>query len=96
MNKDRRKKIEALKDKLEEVITNARDEVKNIKGQLDEIKDEEQESFDALPDSLQCSERGEAMENAITNLEEADSLLDDLIINLDSDDICSSLDEAIV
>ena len=96
MNNSRRKEIEKLKSKLEDVIMDATSEIEDIKGQLDEIKDEEQESFDALPDSLQCSERGEAMENAITNLEEADSLLDDLISNLDSDDICSSLDEAIV
>ena len=46
------------------------------------VRDEEQEAFDNLPESFQCSERGEAMEEYIYTMEEVlealdtDSLLD--------------------
>lgn len=57
MNKQRRKAIDAVREKLEELLE-----------ELEAIKDEEQEAFDNLPESLQASERGEAMEEAIENL----------------------------
>ena len=37
---------------------------------LEEVMNEEQEAFDNLPEGLQCSERGEQMEDNIYNLEE--------------------------
>lgn len=50
MNKQRRNRIaEAL-----ELISQAR-------GILEEVKDEEQESYENLPESLQYGERGEQM-----------------------------------
>lgn len=46
-----------------------------ISGLLEEIKDEEQEAYDNMPESLQESERGQAMYQAVENLESAiDSL----------------------
>ena len=64
MNQQRRKKLE----KLHELMT-------EISGQLEEIKDEEQEAYDDMPESLQESERGQAMYQAVENLESAiDSL----------------------
>ena len=38
---------------------------------VEEIRDEEQEPFDNLPEGLQSSERGNAMEEAISNLDSA-------------------------
>lgn len=68
MNADRRKRISALWDKLDE-----------IKTEIEAIMEEEQDSYDNLPESLQQSERGEKMESAIDNLESAASSIDDVI-----------------
>ena len=60
MNKQRRKAISDIYDKLIDIQSN-----------LECIRDEEQEAFDNLPESIQCSERGERMEEYISSLDEA-------------------------
>lgn len=60
MNNARRKAIAAIIKKLEDLAE-----------EIEFLKDEEQEAFDNLPESLQSSERGEAMESAAYNLDEA-------------------------
>ena len=60
MNKNRRNAISDIYDKLTD-----------IQSDLECIRDEEQEAFDNLPESIQCSERGERMEEYISSLEEA-------------------------
>ncbi len=60
MNKQRRKAIGDIYDKLID-----------IQSDLESIRDEEQEAFDNLPESIQYSERGERMEEYISSLEEA-------------------------
>ena len=42
-------------------------------------QDDEQEAFDNMPESLMESERGEAMEEAIGNMEEAASMIDSIM-----------------
>ena len=37
---------------------------------LEEVRDEEQESYDNLPEGLQAGERGEQMQENVDNLEE--------------------------
>ncbi len=64
MNKARRKQLE----KVVEVLTAQMEE-------LETIKDEEQEAFDNLPESIQYGERGETMEE---NVDELDSIITDL------------------
>lgn len=54
--------INDLIDKFEEIKAEAID-------QLSEIRDEEQEAYDNLPESLQESERGENMQDCIDSLE---------------------------
>ena len=54
--------INDLIDKFEEIKAEAID-------QLSEIRDEEQEAYDNLPESLQDSERGENMQDCIDSLE---------------------------
>ena len=54
MNKNRRKAIGDIYDKLID-----------IQSDLECIRDEEQEAFDNLPESIQYSERGERMEEYI-------------------------------
>lgn len=60
MNKVRRKSIEKL---LESVAV--------LHDQIDRVLTEEQESFDNLPEGIQYSERGDAMQEAIDALESA-------------------------
>lgn len=60
MNNTRRKAIQNIMDKLEELME-----------EIEAIKDEEQEAYDNLPEALQGSERGEAMESAVYNLDDA-------------------------
>ena len=66
MNAKRRNAIESvineLIEKFEEIKAEAID-------QLSEIRDEEQEAYDNLPESLQESERGENMQDCIDSLE---------------------------
>lgn len=58
MNKQRRIRIEVVQLKLEEILA-----------ELNTIMDEEQEAFDAMPESIQSSERGEKIEAGIYNLQ---------------------------
>lgn len=65
MNKARRRELEraiVLMDKAREI--------------LEEVLEQEQEAFDNMPESLQCSERGEQMEEYIATMEEAVDNLD--------------------
>lgn len=70
MNKARRKQLE----KVVEVLTAQMEE-------LETIKDEEQEAFDNLPEGIQCTDRGETMEE---NVDELDSIITDLENVIDS------------
>ena len=65
MNKVRRKELARVVDLLDQ----ARD-------LLEIIRDEEQEAFDNLPESIQCSERGETMEDYISTMVEMLDYLD--------------------
>ncbi len=60
MNKTTRKEIDDLIAQLE-----------SIKEQIGTIRYNEEEKYDNMPESLQESEKGEAMSNAIDNLESA-------------------------
>lgn len=67
MNKDRRKRIQDVKDQLLNLLT-----------EIEEIKDEEQEAYDNLPESLQEGGKGEKMSEAIDNLDSAYSSLEEV------------------
>lgn len=58
MNKARRKTLEEIREALDGLML-----------QVDELAEAEQEAFDNLPESLQETERGEAMQAAIDNLD---------------------------
>ena len=74
MNKARRKEIARAIELMEQA--------REI---LESVRDEEQEAFDNMPESLQGSERGEAMEEYIYTLEEA-------VENLDTDALQEIID----
>lgn len=73
MNNTRRKQIQLIINALQDNLNH-----------LEDLKQEEEESFDNLPESLQESERGEAMENAISNLDDAVTYLGEVIDYLES------------
>lgn len=68
MNKQQRKELQGYVESLDE-----------IKCAIEEMMDEEQDKFDNMPEGLQESERGEAMQEAIENLESASSSLEEAI-----------------
>lgn len=73
MNKQRRKMIAEVVEKIE-----------TLKGDLEMIRDEEQDAFDNMPESLQGSMRGEEMEEAIEYMDEAIEGLDTAIDSLEN------------
>ena len=72
MNKDRRKRIQTIKDQL-----------LKLQLEIEEIKDEEQNAYDNIPESLQNGEKGEKMSEAIDNLESGYESLNDIVEYLD-------------
>ncbi|MDO5146112.1 MAG: hypothetical protein Q4D60_03840 [Eubacteriales bacterium] len=66
MNKQRRKRLGEAFDKLSE-----------IQEILEEVKNDEQEAYDNLPESFQYGERGEEMQNYIEMIEEVDGYIED-------------------
>ena len=68
MNKARRKALEKISDKLMELQVD-----------LQSVHDEEEEAYYNMPDSLQESERGDAMEEAISTMEDADGAIQEAI-----------------
>lgn len=66
MNKSRRSRIDEIIQKIEDLTYD-----------IDVLRDEEEESYYNLPESIQYSDRGEAMSEAIDNLESAISSLEE-------------------
>lgn len=66
MNKERRILLSLLRDEL----TGLRDKLEELMGEAEELENEEQEAYDNMPESLQCSGRGERMQECIDGLEE--------------------------
>jgi hypothetical protein len=69
MNQKRRESIAQLAERVQELINEVESSCLDI--EMEEIKEQEQEAFDAMPESLQNSERGEKSATAIEALEEA-------------------------
>ena len=68
MNNTRRKALTQISERITE-----------IKDLLEEIQQDESDCFDNLPEGIQQSERGEAIEVAAENLESAVSSLDECL-----------------
>ena len=71
MNAERRKKLKNVIDNLNAALSS-----------IEEIKDEEQDSYDNLPEGIQDGERGDQMQENIDNLDTAYNDLDDVITEL--------------
>jgi len=75
MNKERRKQIDGIIARIEQELSPLVDE---LRGAIEEVRDEEQEYFDNMPESLQGGDKGNLAEAAVDALEEAVSGFDDL------------------
>lgn len=72
MNKDRRQQLRDVKDSLDEAIS-----------LLNDIKDEEQDAFDNLPENFQESKRATRMTEAIDAIDEAISSIEEAQNSID-------------
>lgn len=68
MNNTRRRELMRINNALEE-----------LKDRVDDVMCEEQDSFNNLTDNLQQTERGQAMEEAINNLDDALNAIEEAI-----------------
>jgi hypothetical protein len=76
MNKDRRKALADVAGQIEDMLAN----VSAIREMLEAARDEEQEFYDNMPESIQGGEKGEnaqaaidAMESVLSELENVES-----------------------
>jgi len=67
MNNQRRKEIQAVID-----------ELAALRSRVEDLQNEEQESYDNMPEGLQQSERGEKAEQAASRLEDALTAFDEI------------------
>ena len=86
MNKQRRKDIDVIIQNLK----NAQSFLDDALSDANNIRDEEQEYYDNMPENMQNGEKGEIAQVAVDNLYEVVSALEDL----DIDDLISKLEEA--
>jgi len=72
-----------MKENRLEILKECQAAIQEAYDKLNDVREEEEEAYDNLPEGLQCSERGDLMQDAIDNLDEAVSSLDEVISNLD-------------
>lgn len=72
MNGPRRKQIEALSDRLTD-----------LRADLEQLRDEEQEYYDNMPDSLRDGEKGQKAENAVQAMEDTLNNIDEAVAYLE-------------
>ena len=95
MNKARRKTLNTVARRLVEMqeqleeITALVDDFYNLKDELEGVMEEEQETYGNLSEGAQNGERGQAMEEAIRNMEQAQDGLTDLINALEGLELAS-------
>jgi len=83
MNKARRKALSILSTEAAELVAKLTD----IQSQLETLRDEEQEYFDAMPEAFQQGDKGQMAEAAITAMEEAMEVIEctfDLATQIDA------------
>lgn len=73
MNNDKRKQLQKIIDKLTD-----------IKAEVEELKDDEENKKDNLPESFQNGEKGELMDAAIDNMGNAVDNIETAISDLES------------
>lgn len=82
MNRERRKTIDYLHTRLSECSS----ALEAIRDEIDTLRDEEQEYYDAMPESLQGGDKGQAAEAAVDELQSAYDRMDE---------VCTAVDEVL-
>lgn len=96
MNNVRRNKIHKLIKELEKLETSFDSLLlSNCISTLEDIKNDEEEAFDNMPEGLQCSSRGMDSEAAIENLDEALEYLEEISEIEDIEEIKTNIGMAI-
>ena len=54
-------------------------QIEDLKAQVETLKEQEQNAFDSLPEGLQCTERGQVIEEAVAHLDTSLETLQDAI-----------------
>lgn len=67
--------IEEIKQKIADALSGI--DLESAKGEIEAVRDEEQEYKDNMPENMQQGEKGERADAAISALEEAISVLED-------------------
>ena len=73
MNKSAKKQLSKLYD-----------EIESLREKLEQIKDQQQETYDNMSERVQESERGETLYEALDNLETAHTLIEEALENIDN------------
>lgn len=79
MNNQQRKSLKPLFNDLGKAI----DLISGIRSDIEDIKYEEEDKFENLPDSLRYSSKGESLENSIQALDDILNMLEYAYDNLD-------------
>ena len=79
MNKQRRK---VLNDYIKELY-GVKEKLEEIKGGIESVRDEEDDSYSNLPEGLMYSEKGDIMQENIDSMDNIGSNIDDVISQLD-------------
>lgn len=74
MNKQRRKAIEHLRNRLDGLKL----AVGELRNEVEALRDDEQEYYDNMPQSFQDGEKGQAAEAAVSSFDEALSAMDEI------------------
>ena len=93
MNKARRKELSNIIRALNTMID--KDDLYIVINDLENIKDDEQDYYDNIPENLQYSQRAEESEEAISNLEDALDLLNEVYNAEEFDKDSGQIQEAI-
>ena len=81
MNKQRRNAIKKIISKLEEIKLSILDQYEEVVN----IKNEEEDAFDCMPESLQDGDRGCAMQEAIDMLDDISGNIEDIALDLENE-----------
>lgn len=79
MNNQRRKELANIVVTMENICTVNIDELEGIKSDIEMVLMDEEMAFEAMPENLQYSMRGEASQEAQDNMNEAINLIDEFI-----------------
>jgi uncharacterized coiled-coil DUF342 family protein len=108
MNNDRRKQLSALHERVSafqtrwaewtEQLDGLKAEADELHGELESLRDEEQEYYDNMPESFQNGEKGTTAEEAVSAMDtalEALSAIGDIdFSDIDLDEALESIDNA--